>query len=364
MNQLHFILRLFHQVYAMIMNACKLQCIPSRMVVLGLVFLRGNFSDAQIINFPDINFKNALLSSDTNNIAGIGNIPNVFFIDIDSNGNNEIEVSEALSINYLFLSSNSITNLSGIEFFTNLTYLRCDDNFINSINLSQLVNLVNLNCSRNLLSTLDISSLSNLENLFFTNNQITNIDFSNNPQLEVAYCGNNLLSQLDFSNNPHFYDLGCKNNPNLTELIIKNNAHQVFGTGTWLNECWTGCPSLSRICADSFELSALQTYLSDCGIATSGMVISSSCALDIPTHELESWVVSPNPNQGLFTVLFPEAIPQIHLELYSIWGQKVYESDPLAAKEVTINATGLPQGIYYLVGTSPGGTNCQKLVIE
>ena len=89
----------------------------------------GFLGNAQIINFPDIEFKNKLLSA--NPTVSIAKDVNSNNIKIDSNNNNEIEVAEALAVYYLDINNvglnptlnNYITNLSGLENFLNLEYL-------------------------------------------------------------------------------------------------------------------------------------------------------------------------------------------------------------------------------------------------
>ena len=101
--------------------------------------------NGQIINIPDANFKAKLLAanSTTNFFAG-GYGSNGYYpwIKIDTNNDGEIEVSEAQSVYSLHinpsLSSNLdiLSNLTGIEYFTNLEAL----NFANN-NLTTLTNL-------------------------------------------------------------------------------------------------------------------------------------------------------------------------------------------------------------------------------
>ena len=68
---------------------------------------------AQIVNIPDVNFKNFLLSG------------------YDSNNDNEIQFSEANSVNGLmYIAGLGISNMNGIEAFTNIDELYCHNNQI------------------------------------------------------------------------------------------------------------------------------------------------------------------------------------------------------------------------------------------
>lgn len=111
---------------------------------LLLFLLFGLFGKAQIINFPDANFKAKLLEASPSNYIAIDLTGNYFKIDANSNG--EIEVSEALNISLLNIGSSSIQNLDGILNFINLTYLNCVFNQITSLDISSLSNLTILHC--------------------------------------------------------------------------------------------------------------------------------------------------------------------------------------------------------------------------
>ena len=221
-------------------------------------------SYGQVINFPDANFKARLLQASPSN--GFAYSSSFGYIKIDANNNGEIEQNEALMVNNLNIINCNISNLEGLQYFTNLTTLSAYTNHVSTINLTTLTNLVYLQCYNNQLTSLDLTGLVHLEELGCYNNLISQLDFSGLPNLKRVYCDNNLLTSLDFSYNPLFEDLGCKNNPNLTSIKIKNNHQQLFGSQTLLNECWTGCPNLNYICADDFEIPSLQSYLQGCGI--------------------------------------------------------------------------------------------------
>lgn len=324
-------------------------------IVFVLLGIMG--SNAQVINIPDPNFKAVLLAADvTNSIAY--DCTQFSYYKIDSNSNGEIEQNEAIAVCQLNIMSSNISDLQGIEYFTNLKILACSQNLINSIDLSQLTNLQTLTCDNNYITSLNLGSLIGLKILTCKNNQITALDFSQNPLLERVYCNQNLLTSLDFGANPIFFELGCANNPNLSEINLKNGVAQQFPPNTIYNECWTGCPSLSRICADSFELSALQTYLSDCGIATSGMVISSNCTLGEEEMVRDTFKVFPNPNNGSFTITTQQ---ENDIAIYDVVGQLVFENK----KALQTLVTNLKQGLYFVKIEQQNTTvKIVKIVVE
>ena len=106
----------------------------------------------QIVNIPDANFKQYLLTQIT--VDTDGNVfPDVI---ADSNGDGEIDLDEALQITYLFPADQNITTLSGIEYFTNLTFLSFNNNLVTPVDLHTLHNLRNIQCNNNLLTAIDL----------------------------------------------------------------------------------------------------------------------------------------------------------------------------------------------------------------
>lgn len=205
-------------------------------IVLFLFFIT-TIAHSQIVNIPDANFKAKLLSA-TNIQFGlpvatdVNNNPIV----IDVNGDNEIQYSEALLVYRLSVRNGNISDLTGVEAFTNLTYLNFDFSPITSFNIdiSALTNLQTIsayNCPQltslntnllpslltlqlfsNALNSLDLSQFPNLENLSVNNNQLTNLDLSNVPNLESLSCEENLLGSLDLSLVPNLTSLSYGNN--------------------------------------------------------------------------------------------------------------------------------------------------------
>ena len=136
-----------------------------------------------------------------------------------------------------------ITNLSGIEDFSNLQYLDCSNNNIGTLNLNLNANLKYLDCSSNSLDILQIDSLHALYtlNCSFNNlsdlntdgnesltllecfkNNITSLSLANNIYLAEVNCGANSLSELDLSA-LDLYTLKCQHNP-ITNINLANNS--------------------------------------------------------------------------------------------------------------------------------------------
>ena len=200
---------------------------------LLFICLSSNLS-AQIINFPDANFKAILLSASASNQIASTEIPDQYgtvnsYSVIDTNNNGEIEESEAAVITCLFVIDQNnfynITDLTGIEKFTNLVYLKINNNFsLNTLNLSQNLNLLRLNCRNNQINNLDITQCQNLEILFCANNPLVNLDISQNLLLRSLDCENTQITSLNLNPFSNLLSVECSSNQ-LSSLDVTQNIN-------------------------------------------------------------------------------------------------------------------------------------------
>jgi Secretion system C-terminal sorting domain len=180
---------------------------------LFLLFFIGNSNlFGQIIEFPDPNFKNALLNH--NPI-------------IDTNADGEIQVSEAEATTEMTVSSQNIQSMEGIEYFTNLITLWCIKNDITLLDLTQNTALESVVCFLNEMETLLLPQSANLETLRCNNNAITSLDLSGSPGLRLLDCKFGSLGSLDASNNLLLEEIDCSFNP-ITTLHVSNCTQLVI----------------------------------------------------------------------------------------------------------------------------------------
>ena len=184
--------------------------------------------------FPDANFRNYVLQ----NITG---------------GSTTLTDAKINSTTSIDVTGKSIANLKGIEYFTKLTWLSCDNNNLTYLDVSKNTKLIMLlchnnslttldvskntaptylNCCNNRLTSLDVSGATALTELYCGNNQLTSLDVSKNTKLTSLYCGGNQLTSLDVSKNTALKELNCISNQ-LTSLDVSKNTAL-----TWL-ECYS-----------------------------------------------------------------------------------------------------------------------------
>ena len=225
--------------------------------------------------FPDANLRNALLS------LGYAYI-------------NSTDVANRLVLN---LSNKNISNLQGIEIFTELVdfdcsynnvtsipfttynklkYLKCNNNKITQLMggynwISYFSVLVELDCSNNLLEGLNLPSYSTLTKVNASNNRftsfsynsqkkLTSLDLSNNPNLKTINCEWDALTTLKVANCPSLTYITCRGNSltsldlsgctNLKELNCSDNKL------TSINNL-SSCASLEHLTCSGNQLTSL-----------------------------------------------------------------------------------------------------------
>jgi Secretion system C-terminal sorting domain len=344
-----------------------------KLYITFILFLFYVLVKAQPIVFADANFKARLLLAGTvsgSNVAFNGwngyyaNSPTA----IDTNNDREIQPNEAAVITKLDLTYSNISNLSGIEYFTNLRELGMTDNPIYSFSnagMSNLVNLIwgnngasssisiNLNGFPNLkwaslinnsFNSITLNNMPLLETLYIGNNPLTTMDFSGLPSLKEVSCSATLVSTLDFMNNPQFERLYFGNNPNLTTIKIKNGAMQNFihpQVSSLPLPCSSNFPNLNYICADANEITDMQNWLSNCGISQP-ITYNSSCVLGIDDFSFQNVSVYPNPATSSFTINADVA----KVAIYSITGQLVKQFTGAFDSNYNYAINDLNTGIY------------------
>ncbi|MBC1499032.1 DUF5011 domain-containing protein [Listeria weihenstephanensis] len=154
-------------------------------------------------NFPDEKFRNYILSEITFGETTLGqeNIDKITDLDIRNLG---------------------ITNLKGIEYFTELQSLDCSYNKISELDLSKNTKLISINCNNNELSKLNVTNNKLLVQLNCYSNNLSSLNVRNNTELTYLYCYNNNLTELDISKNLNLIDLYCQENQ-LVSLNVSNN---------------------------------------------------------------------------------------------------------------------------------------------
>lgn len=178
---------------------------------------------AQTTAIPDANFEIYLETHTADGTAvSVGDANSMG----DGIANNNLVLTNRINdVLLLDVSGSNISSLTGIQDFTALENLFCNDNNLNDLNVNTNTNLVSLLCGSNNLIDLDVSNLLNLEALNCADNQIQNLDISNNIALTSLTASGNQISIVDVSNNMDLTSLNVSNNRIVGELVVFNNSN-------------------------------------------------------------------------------------------------------------------------------------------
>lgn len=208
-----------------------------------LLTLGFSFAQAQIVNFPDPHFKEALLKKK-----------------IDTNNDGEIQVAEARKVTKLYLEETAFSSMEGIKSFSNLEEFGTYKNKIRQVDLQGMLSLKRLYLVGSDVENLNIKGCTNLEHLSMTGNRLTSIDISEFRKLTMLSLNYNQLTKIEINNYPELKELNLSENnitdlrisgcPKLESLLLRKN--KIAGS---LN--LTEFPQLVTFSADNNLLSAV-----------------------------------------------------------------------------------------------------------
>lgn len=194
--------------------------------------------------FPDSNLKTRLLN-----------------LGLDTNSDGEIQVTEAIvNITEIDVSFNAISDLTGIDAFTNLQVLRCNNNNLTNLNINNLSTLSQLYCSNNQISTLNVSNLINLRILSCGSNLLSYLDVTPLTQLEELNCSFNQLTTINVNPLVNLKRLICSNNS--INTLSLNNLPNLERLEYQYNQCtsltFSNVPSMKYLdCSLNFSILSL-----------------------------------------------------------------------------------------------------------
>jgi Leucine-rich repeat (LRR) protein len=243
---------------------------------------------------------------------------------IDNDGlNGKISSSDINTVTSLDLSYSNITNLSGIEGFTSLSYLDCSNNQLTNLDLTNNV----------LLETLNASS-----------NKITSLDLSKNSKLTIVYVVSNSLVFLNLQNG------------NNTNMIILNVTGKKSASA--ISTSFLGLNQLACVKVDDASYS--NTNWSK--IKEPSTIYSATCSLGIEDSAFDKVLLYPNPTKDEVTIT---NIALQKATVYNVLGQLV-KSFTLNSGNTsnTISLGGLPKGVYYVYLINQEAASVKKVIVE
>jgi hypothetical protein len=175
---------------------------------------------APIVFIPDANFKAYLVGNSA----------------INTNGDNEIQVSEAAAFNGEFNCHNlGIESFTGIEAFPLLSGLYCNNSLATTLDLSNNPEVIYLLAYGTPFNSLNISQNNKIEQIEINSTELTILDLSHCTELTyVSATSNNQLTLVNLKNgnNTNVFTFNLAFNPNLTCVEVDDAA---YSTSNWTN---------------------------------------------------------------------------------------------------------------------------------
>ena len=311
-----------------------------------LVSFTSNIT-AQIVNIPDPILKYQLI---TFPIADLGNGFNEI---ADTNGDGQIQVSEAEAVLGLQLVEQSIADLEGLQYFINMEIIDCSQNgLIDYIPTTFWPNLVYLESDANNIVNIDVTQNPLLEVLILDFNPLTSLDVAQNSLLKELSLSGCQLSNLDVTQNPILEILHCNGNQ-LTSLDIQNENNNLLWSMISVEN-----PNLTCIQVDDVQYANNQSNWHKDEIA----IYSEDCNLSLNETELQQIInIYPNPAKESIYIEIAENIEIEKITIYDILGKIVLTEKNSFNK---LNLSDLNSGILFIKIETEYGTITKKLIKE
>lgn len=191
---------------------------------------------------PDTNFEQALID-----------------LGYDNDLDHYVTTATIETIEEIRLTGKEISDLTGIQNFTALKTLYCNNNSINNLDISNNLNLEELHCSYNNLTSLNIEVNTELIDISCGNNNISNIDISKNTKLKFFSINDANLTNLDVTKNTLLELLTITSNQisniDLSQNSVLNEINFSRNNFTYLSV--SSNPELVKIAADYNNISTL-----------------------------------------------------------------------------------------------------------
>ena len=184
-------------------------------------------------NFPDANFRAYVMA------------------EFDTDGDGALSPAELRAVMSIDLWEADVADLTGVEYFTELTSLSCigaegSNKVLTSVDVSQNTKLETLDLEYNAITEIDLSNNTALETLYLDENALTALDVTMLPALNALGFSGNSVAEIDLSGNPELATLFAYENP-LAELDLSANTKitRVYAQYTDITALdVSGCPDM------------------------------------------------------------------------------------------------------------------------
>ena len=266
--------------------------------------------------------------------------------------NDSLNISHALvttTTRVINVSSKSISNLSGVQYFSSLDTLNCGFNSLTS--LPALPNsLIYLYCGFNTLTSLPTLPNS-LVYLICSHNSLAHLPSLPNS-LRYLYCQSNSLTSL-----PALPD-------SLIQLYCMSNSITCFPTFpdsiTFMNIDPNPYNCLPN---HIIAMSGADKVKPICGVGNSNGCPAATSKIDQITYNNNEVVIYPNPATNILNVEIKRLTATTEINIVDVLGNKVESEKSEGMNTTQVDINNLQNGIYFVVVTSGKQVTTKKVII-
>jgi hypothetical protein len=317
--------------------------------VLAFIVLHCSCANAQWVSIPDTNFGTWL---NTNGYTACLQGNNTTGWQMDTTCN-KVVTDTLIDMNYGFSYPNSlrIKDLTGIQYFDNLTVLDCSNHQINSLSVLPK-RLASLSCYSNRMSSLPVLP-NNLNSLNCADNRITSLPALPNS-LTALSCAINLLSTLPELPDSLYYCSVSKN-----ALICLPQLKRIVKL--YFSDTPIAClPNYGNVSQSTPALNTLP--LCDSANNSNGCQIFSSVS-SIPNPQSE-FRIHPNPASDNITISIDDNLLGSTATLTDLTGRRMMAVQ-LSTVNRQLSTADFASGVYFVTVTASDGRSVtKKLVIQ
>ena len=209
-----------------------------KIILITAILLHSVLAFSQIVSIPDSSFKANLLLNSA----------------INTNADGEIQVSEAAAYTgNIVVINKGISDLTGIEAFTQINALRFSQNNVTSVNLLMNTSLTYLECTLNQITSLDLTNNTALTAVLCRYNPITTLNISNQTELRNLDISHTDITSIDLTHNNKIEQIICNNSPitNIVNLAGQDSLIDINASMTPLQSLdLSNCPKLRDVYAE------------------------------------------------------------------------------------------------------------------
>jgi len=170
-----------------------------------------------------------------------------------------------------------------------------------------------------------------------------------------AVHSNLYLAQVDTNGN---YDWGIigVNSGGIGAFSLRHLTNDIYVNGNFGGAFGTDTLIIANDTLFSNNPSHAEGYLAKLEMPPTGII-----NINNPSSKI---IVAPNPNDGNFAIMFSYLISRGKIEIYNLFGEKVFEENISASITKAINLKNISVGIYLVKVFDGDRSYCKKLIIE